>query len=89
MHTGYTRITIRARPDRAQPGTGGEHALGAGAEDGKTTEASLTVAADANSASAAAPSRRRPGRQAPQVVNAAEDDQRILAELFTRPRGRG
>jgi hypothetical protein len=49
------RITIRARPDWAQPGIGGEHALGAGAEDGKATEASLAAVADANSASAAAP----------------------------------
>jgi hypothetical protein len=55
MHTGYMRITIRARPDWAQPGIGGEHALGAGAEDGKATEASLAAVADANSASAAAP----------------------------------
>jgi uncharacterized protein YggU (UPF0235/DUF167 family) len=88
LHTRHVRITIRVRPGSARPAVGGEHAgalvvrVSARAVDGKATEAALAAVAaafgvhrDEVSLVAGASGRTK-------VVEVADGDPRVLADLL-------
>jgi uncharacterized protein len=83
-HTRHVRITIRVRPGSARSAVGGEHAgaLVVRAVDGKATEAALAAVAAAfgvrrNDVSLVAGASGRT-----KVVEVADGDPRILADLL-------
>lgn len=88
------RIAIRVRPGSAHPGVGGEHAgalvvrVGARAVDGKATEAALAAVADAFGVRRSAVGLVSGASSRIKIVEIAEGDPRLLADLLARP-GRG
>jgi uncharacterized protein len=88
------RIAIRVRPGSVHPGVGGEHAgalvvrVSARAVDGRATEAALAAVAGAFGVRRGAVALVSGASSRIKIVEIADGDPRLLAELLTRP-GRG
>ena len=87
------RITIRVRPGSARPGVGGEQAgalvvrVGARAVDGKATEAALAGVAAAFGVRRAGVTLVTGASSRTKIVDVANGDLGILADLLARTPG--
>ncbi len=90
-HTRHVRITIRVRPGSARPGVGGELAgalivrVSARAAGGQATEAALAAVAAAFGVRRAAVTLVAGASGRTKIVDIADGDPRILAELLAAP----
>jgi uncharacterized protein len=88
------RITIRVRPGSARTGVGGNHAgalvvrVSARAVDGKATEAALAAVAGALGVRRSAVTLVAGASSRSKIIDVADGDPRVLAELLAKP-GRG